>query len=418
MERRKIMWHYAAQIITMAVALLTAGAGCNQPVMAANPTTGLAANEAAAKAATREADDLGEPFVYEDWTSYTMKNGLPNDHVFYVKADGDRVWVGTEHGLAVFENGTWRSWRRKDGLAWDVIAGIDVSRKTGDVWLATFGGGLIRFTGGRFDQYHQLNSGLVNDVVYGVACQDDGDEDIVWAATTAGFSSYNVRTGEWAIYTEKNCPLEEIWCYNVTYNDGFVYGAVWGGGILEWDCARKRWKAYHDPDGEMEYDLYRDDGLIHIITTGVSYVDRALWCSTYFGGSRYDGRHWRGYLDHDSGLASNFNNFVQGRSANEAWYCTDKGLSVLVDYPSDTWVTYVPNIYVPDRKGPGGIARIMRGSKVLEVREMPKSIPHNYVLCVDFQGDDVWVGTSKGLAHGSGRGRWPGLRVKPRLARR
>ena len=59
---------------------------------------------------------------------------------------------------------------------------IDVDPKTGDVWLGLFGGGLARLRGGRFDHWHQLNSGLVNDVVYGVAVENDN----VWAATTAG----------------------------------------------------------------------------------------------------------------------------------------------------------------------------------------------------------------------------------------
>ena len=69
------------------------------------------------------------------------------------------------------------------------MTAIDVDKKTGDVWLGLFGGGLARFSGGRFDHFHQLNSGLVNDVVYGVAVEDDN----VWAATTAGCSRYNTE---------------------------------------------------------------------------------------------------------------------------------------------------------------------------------------------------------------------------------
>jgi hypothetical protein len=36
------------------------------------------------------------------------------------------------------------------------------------------------------------------------------------------------------------------------------------------------------------------------------------------------------------------------------------------------------------------------------VKEIPvESAPaHNYVLGVDFQGDDIWVATAKGLSHG------------------
>jgi len=342
------------------------------------------------------------PYVYENWEVFTTENtggGLPNDHIFYVKVDGDRVWIGTEGGLACYEDGKFKNWGKEDGLPWPVIAGIDVSPLTGDVWLALFGGGLCRFSGGRFDHFNQFNSGLVNDVVYGVAVQDH----VIWAATTAGVSSYNTITGEWTIYTEKNAPMEEIWCYHICYADGKVYVAVWGGGVLEWDIKLKRWKAYLDPDGEMEIDLYRDDGLVHVITTAVSYESGILWAGTYFGLSRYDGRHWRGYMDHDSGLASNFVNFNKGRG-QECWVCTDKGLSALIDFTTDTWVTYKKN-----EENDDGVAIVSRGKEAIKTVSTKGAIPHNFVLCVDFQGDDVWVGTSKGLARGVGKNRWAGL---------
>ena len=98
----------------------------------------------------------------------------------------------------------------------------------------------------------------------------------IWAATTAGASRYNTHTGEWTIYTEKNAPMEEIWNYGCSYADGKVYLGVWGSGVLEFDVATESWKDYLDPDGEMEIDLYRDDGIVHVITTGVSYVDQTL----------------------------------------------------------------------------------------------------------------------------------------------
>ena len=115
-----------------------------------------------------------------------------------------------------------RSWKEKDGLPWRVVTAIDVDKKTGDVWLGLFGGGLARFSGGRFDHFHQLNSGLVNDVVYGVAVEHNN----VWAATTAGASRYNTLTGQWTVFTEKNSPMEEIWNYSVCYNDGKVHLGV------------------------------------------------------------------------------------------------------------------------------------------------------------------------------------------------
>jgi hypothetical protein len=54
--------------------------------------------------------------------------------------------------------------------------------------------------------------------------------------------------------------------------------------------------------------------------------------------SRYDGRYWRGYYADETGLLSDFGNAVKGRNGNEAWFATDKGVDVMADFPTDTWV--------------------------------------------------------------------------------
>jgi ligand-binding sensor domain-containing protein len=35
--------------------------------------------------------------------NFTTANGLPDNHVYAVLVDGDRVWAGTDNGLAVYE---------------------------------------------------------------------------------------------------------------------------------------------------------------------------------------------------------------------------------------------------------------------------------------------------------------------------
>jgi ligand-binding sensor domain-containing protein len=345
------------------------------------------------------------PFVYTDWEHFSTKDGLPNDHIFAIKTDGDKVWIGTEDGLACYDKRTnkFRSWKEKDGLPWRVVSALDVNRKTGEVWIGLFGGGLVRFSGGRFDHFHQLNSGLVNDVVYGVAIENNN----VWAATTAGASRYDTIAKKWTIFTEKNAPMEEIWNYGVCTGGGKVFLGVWGSGVLEFDVATERWRDYLDPDGEMEIDLYRDDGIVHVITTGTSYAEGILWVSSYFGMSRYDGRYWRGYYAKETGLPSDFGNAVAGRSANEAWYATDRGVGVLTDFTTDTWITYTmdPNTL-------RGKAEVRRGDKLVRTVDMEKCLPHNYALWTEFDGDDVWVGTSKGLARARGKGYYKGLRTE------
>ncbi len=69
------------------------------------------------------------------------------------------------------------------------------------------------------------------------------------------------------------------------------------------------------------------------------YANGILWVATYFGMSRYDGTHWKGYFDHDSGLASNFINFVKA-NGDVAFICTDEGLS---SFNSEEWISYKKN---------------------------------------------------------------------------
>jgi len=347
-------------------------------------------------------NSIKKPYVYNNWETFYVKDGLPNDHIFTLKSDGNKLWVGTEGGLALYENGHWKSWTEENGLPFNVVIGIDVCKKTGDIWLALFGGGLVRFTGGRFDHFNQFNSGLVNDVLYGVAIMDD----TIWAATAAGVSTYNTITGEWNIYNEKNAPMEEIWCYYIDASEDDVYVAVWGGGILEWNKKTQRWNAHRDPDKEMEIDLFRDDGLIHIITSSVSYEDQIMWAATYFGLSRYDGRNWRGYMDHDSGLVSNFINLALGRTKDSCYIGTDKGLSVLADYKTDTWVTYKKD----QDSDINWSAHVNSGKDELNKLPVNLTLPNNFVITLAFQGDDLWIGTGHGLARGVGKGFYHGLK--------
>lgn len=335
---------------------------------------------------------VGEDLPRFHWENFTTASGLPDNHVFCVLVDGDRVWAGTENGLGLYEHGTWKIFRPStpgegQGIAHRAVLSLALDKRTGDIWVGTMGG-LSRVSAGRIDNFTQLNSGLSNDIVYGVGVQGD----FVWTATAAGASRLNTRTGQWSLFNERNTPMYEIWTYAVSPADDKVYYAVWGGGVLEYDVATERWKDYNDPDGETELVLMKDQGLIHEITTSVSYVDKILWVATYFGASRYDGRYWHNFLQKDSGLPSNFLNQVKAIDANRAWFSTDKGLAY---YDGTNWAVYRPSL---DNGQPEMLVRDAAGVFTkIPVRSAPA---HNYILGLDFQADDVWVATAKGLSHG------------------
>ena len=321
------------------------------------------------------------------WENFTTANGLPNNHVFCVLVDGNRIWAGTDNGLGLYEGGKWKIFRPADGLAHQAVLSLALDKNTGDVWAGTMGG-LSRVSAGRIDTFTQLNSGLSNDIVYGVGVQGD----LVWQATAAGASRLNTRTGQWSLFNERNTPMYEIWAYSVSPGEDKVYYAVWGGGLLEYDVKTERWKDYNDPDGETQLVLFKDQGLIHEIVTSVSYVNKIVWVATYFGASRYDGRNWHNFLTKDSGLPSNFMSHVKGVDGNRAWFSTDKGLAY---YDGTNWAVYRPAL---DTHKPEMYVRDADGN----ITQIPvDSAPaHNYILGVDFQGDDLWVATAEGLSHG------------------
>jgi ligand-binding sensor domain-containing protein len=319
--------------------------------------------------------------------NFTTANGLPDNHVYSVLVDGDRIWAGTDNGLGLYENGTWKTYNTKDGLAHRAVLSLALDKRTGDVWAGTMAG-LSRISSGRIDTFTQLNSGLSNDVVYGVAVEGEH----VWVATAAGGCMLNLKTNQWTLYNERNTPMFEIWVYGVAAAPDKVYYAVWGSGLLELNQKTGRWDKYDDPDGENEMVLFKDQGLIHEITTSVSYVDKVAWVATYFGDSRYDDRYWHNFLTKDSGLPSNFTNVVKGVDANRAWFGTDRGLAY---YDGTNWSVYRPSL--TDGK-PEMTVRDAQGNVTAE--PVTTAPAHHYILNIDLQGDDIWVATAHGLSHG------------------
>ena len=291
----------------------------------------------AAAAATAEL-----PYVYTHWKQFTVE-GRPAQRP-HLRGQGRRPpgldrHRGRPGPASTSGPGKIRSLA---GEGRPALAGrsprIDVDPKTGDVWLGLFGGGLAGFSGGRFDHWHQLNSGLVNDVVYGVAIENDN----VWAATTAGASRYNTATGEWTIFTEKNAPMEEIWNYGVPLRRRQGLPRRLGQRRPR---VRRRHRALEGlprsrrRDGDRPLPRRRHRPRDH---------DRGELRRTGSSGSRptsaarrYDGRHWRGYCAAGGRAAQRLQQRRQGpqRPARPG-SATDKGLGVVADFPTDTWVTY------------------------------------------------------------------------------
>ncbi len=325
------------------------------------------------------------PFpLVERFESYGVPDGLPSWKVHCVLAEGGRVWAGTTKGLAVLEDGKFRTIGTEQGLTFPVVSALALDPASGDLWIGTFKG-LNRLSGGRVETFTQTSSGLPNDVVYAVMVARGS----LWVATAAGVGRRDLKTGAWSLFDHTNAIFHEPWCYALAETPDRILVGVWGGGIAEYDLARGTWKEYRDPDGEMELDLLADDGPVHDITSWISTSGEGLlWQSTYFGLSRYDGNRWRTFVKDRTPLVSNFISTVAATGRN-AWLGTDQGLAVT---DGDTWATY------RKAKGGGGMVTIARPGAPVETRRMSSALPDEFVLGISPGDGEVWLATSHGLA--------------------
>lgn len=81
-------------------------------------------------------------FDGKSWQNFTMKNGLPSNHIFTLYIDEKQsLWAGTSHGLARFDAkyGNFTVYSKKDGLYADNVFSLSKSQD-GSMWVGSFGG--------------------------------------------------------------------------------------------------------------------------------------------------------------------------------------------------------------------------------------------------------------------------------------
>ncbi|MEK7731654.1 MAG: ABC transporter substrate-binding protein [Planctomycetota bacterium] len=261
--------------------------------------------------------DLDSPLVYTAWRNIGVREGLPNDSIRSVRVVDDQVWVGTDGGISRLERGEWKSWTAADGLPPYPISAIDLDPETRDLWLGTWGGGIVRFTAGRADHFNQFNSGLAGDLIFDVVV--DGR---VWAATNGGLCVFNPLADAWELHHPRRANERETAVTDLLHEGGSLYALLW--------------------------------------RTGLERLD------------------------------------IDSRSGEEIWVGTHEGLHMLADGASSRWVTY--------RSQDDGLSGVITMScddmKLGELRGITV-LPDDNVRCMAFDRSGVWVGTARGLAHGS-----------------
>jgi len=120
------------------------------------------------------------------FTTYTTAEGLPDNNVFNVLADGrGDIWASTPKGLARLRGGRFNVYTPRDGLPED-RAFIVGSGPDGGLWLSA-GAGLTQFREGRFTTFGRIE-GFPEDWPRHVSDLHAARDGSVWLATRYGLA--------------------------------------------------------------------------------------------------------------------------------------------------------------------------------------------------------------------------------------
>ena len=79
-------------------------------------------------------------FDGKSWTTYTTVEGLPGNHIFMLHIDTQgKLWIGTNKGLAQWQNGKYKVMTTAEGLFDNAVFSM-ATTSDGGMWLGSFGG--------------------------------------------------------------------------------------------------------------------------------------------------------------------------------------------------------------------------------------------------------------------------------------
>ena len=197
------------------------------------------------------------------WDLYTVDNtkgGLPNDWVYGLAEgrNGD-IWLATEGGMARFAKGRWENWNHAKGMgaSYDRVKkdiafksdpgkqsvhhakqkeemglqDVDVAYNpnyivslevdaTGQVWAGTWGGGLSRFDGRRWQSY-TTTEGLPGNHVFALHLDPKGE---LWIGTNNGLTRW--QNGK---FVKALTTADGLFANNIFAMASAADGSLWVG---------------------------------------------------------------------------------------------------------------------------------------------------------------------------------------------
>lgn len=305
--------------------------------------------------------------TFTNWGTYA-DNYLPDDRISNIAFDyNDRIWVGTQNGLATSADGIeWEHYTSANSaLENDLIKGI-AFESDNDVWIASgdwdnfLNGGIGYFNGTEWTYYTSSNSNLPTQQLSDIAVDQDNNK---WITCNIGLIKFDGLN--WIQYTSSNSGLSpgaprevmvdsmnRIWVcngFNIDIFDGIEWTHI---NNSDWPVANFEATSMYIRGNKMIFAETTNSSRV-MMFDGInwswewtnyfllsSYIDvnGNFWVAGNGVVRKYDGTGWKNYTRYSTGLAENFNEDIFVDSKNRKWFANGNGGIQVMDCPN--WEVY------------------------------------------------------------------------------
>ena len=186
---------------------------------------------------------------------YTTSEGLPNNAIRALYNDSrDLLWIGTENGVAIRENGAFRNFTTADGLAFNSCWAI-AEDILGNIWLGSYGGGLSFFDGEKFTAFGTAEGAFDGRIRTIYPYKDD-----VFIGTENGVAIINILTHEVTIIPESIFDSPQSYVSGFFEYEDRVFFTTYGVGLHEIIFSDNRVSAKKINDQKLIYSIGLIDG--------------------------------------------------------------------------------------------------------------------------------------------------------------
>jgi len=282
------------------------------------------------------------------------ENGLISNEVWKVIEDRNgRIWVGTNYGLSIIENGSITNFTDENGLPYAKIRGL-TEMSNGDVWVGTDKEGIVIFRNQKPYKYLHTNDGLSG--LFPQYFAEHPFDGSIWIAHHGnGIDVY--RDGIIENLSAKNGLLSDYLTFIGFSKDGTAYiGHETGLSVIQ----KKMVQTF-------------DENVEGIIQSAMVTVNEDVHQTTWLG---TDGTGFNYFKDNKWGVIEFPTQFTNGYASTSA-----------IDRDGNIWFASQGN----------GIVKV-EGTKVVQHFSVSDGLLDDFARGIAFDSENnVWLGSNQGL---------------------